>query len=502
VNRARFWLAPPTPTPNTFDPANPSKEYIYAGGRLVATEVAASLPAAPTNLAGGRGCNGPDLSWGWGWQDNSNNETGFRVERSMDGVNFSTLIILPANTTELLGDIFGTIRIRAMSSHGDSAPSNVAQIEPCPECDAQQACDPEAPPRQVIWVDDHLPQGASPTGSEAWNWVSSSPAPFSQQYSNEAAVATEFHQQYFQNATETLSVNNETLIAHVYLDSANPPSEIMLQWNDGTSWEHRAYWGANNINLGTDGTASRQRLGDLPESGVWVRLEIAADQVGLQGKTLTGLALSLYGGRASWDYIGKSTKPPAGMPAPPTNLTATGFGSPNVSLSWTASSSAIDHYQIERKQNINAAYTVVANATGTTFNDTSVSTGTSYLYRVCAVDAVGHHSPCTMPNLATTVTFYENPLVAGVTTVKAQHVYDLRQAVNAVRSLAGLSAATWTDSSLPGVTIKAIHLEELRSRLDEALNVLGLPAGSYTDASLSGVTIKKVHTDEIRQRVN
>ncbi len=72
------------------------------------------------------------------------------------------------------------------------------------------------------------------------------------------------HQHYFYNATTTLAVAvGDTLYAYVYLDPANPPSEVMLQWNDG-SWEHRAYWGANLIGWGTDGTASRRYMGTLP----------------------------------------------------------------------------------------------------------------------------------------------------------------------------------------------------------------------------------------------
>ncbi len=98
----------------------------------------------------------------------------------------------------------------------------------------------------------------------------------------------------------------DTLITYVYLDPANPPSELMLQWNDG-SWEHRAYWGANIIDLGIDGTASRRYMGTLPPTGQWVRLAVPAAQVGLEGRTLNGMAFTLYGGRATWDYVAKSS---------------------------------------------------------------------------------------------------------------------------------------------------------------------------------------------------
>jgi hypothetical protein len=113
------------------------------------------------------------------------------------------------------------------------------------------------------------------------------------------------HQHYFYNATATLTVGaGDTLFAYVYLDPANPPSEVMLQWNDG-SWEHRAYWGANFITWGSDGSVSRRFMGALPATGQWVRLSVPAAQVGLEGRTLNGMAYTLYGGRATWDYAGK-----------------------------------------------------------------------------------------------------------------------------------------------------------------------------------------------------
>lgn len=79
----------------------------------------------------------------------------------------------------------------------------------------------------------------------------------------------------------------------------------MLQWNDG-GWNARAYWGANLVNWGWDGTASRRYMGPLPATGQWVRLEVPASAVGLEGKTLNGMAFTLYDGKAIWDKAGKS----------------------------------------------------------------------------------------------------------------------------------------------------------------------------------------------------
>ena len=144
--------------------------------------------------------------------------------------------------------------------------------------------------------------------AEPWNWVGTSPLPFSGGLANQSAIASGMHQHYFSNATSTMKVTpGDTLIAYVFIDPANIPSQIMLQWNDG-DWEQRAYWGTNNLNWGVENTNSLRRMGPLPPAGQWVRLEVPASQVGLGGKTVNGMTFTLYGGRATWDRAGKNSR--------------------------------------------------------------------------------------------------------------------------------------------------------------------------------------------------
>jgi hypothetical protein len=161
----------------------------------------------------------------------------------------------------------------------------------------------------TIWVEDGLPYGAIQVNdTDAWNWVGGlNPSPFSGNVAHQSALLAGFHQHYFYGAAETLSVNaGDKLFTYVYLDPANPPSEVMLQWDDGSGgWNHRAYWGANLIGLGTDGTASRRYMGALPPPARWVRLEVPASMVGLEGQVVNSMAFTLYNGRATWDYAGK-----------------------------------------------------------------------------------------------------------------------------------------------------------------------------------------------------
>jgi hypothetical protein len=159
----------------------------------------------------------------------------------------------------------------------------------------------------IVWINDALPAGAQAAadGGDSWNWVSGSPAAQSGGLSHQSAAGAGSHQHYFDGATSTLSLTTgDVLYTWVYLDAANPPTEVMLQWNDGT-WDHRAYWGDNSLSYGADSTNARRYVGALPAAGQWVQLKVPASQVGLEGSTVKGMAFTLYNGKASWDTTGR-----------------------------------------------------------------------------------------------------------------------------------------------------------------------------------------------------
>jgi hypothetical protein len=96
------------------------------------------------------------------------------------------------------------------------------------------------------------------------------------------------------------------------------------------------------------------------------------------------------------------------------------------------------------------------------------------------------------------VTFTDDPLVTGVTPIKAIHLTEVRDAVNSLRAQAGLTAATWTDPTPAGSLIRAVHITELRSALTPVLATIGTTA-TYTDPLLAaGMVVKAVHIQELR----
>lgn len=106
----------------------------------------------------------------------------------------------------------------------------------------------------------------------------------------------------------------------------------------------------------------------------------------------------------------------------------------------------------------------------------------------------------------TIVPFTDDPLVAGVTTIKRVHLTELRTRIDALRArYGGLPPFAYTDPTITArvTRIKAKHIVELRQALAPAyLTATGTTATYATDPSLAaGTRIKKAHISELRTRV-
>ena len=109
----------PTPTPGSTPTPTPS---------ATPTPTPGQPPAAPTNL-GATALSSSQIALSW--TDNANNETGFQIQRSTNGVNFALITSVGANVTTYTnnGLTAGTTyyyRVRAFNASGNSAVSNVA----------------------------------------------------------------------------------------------------------------------------------------------------------------------------------------------------------------------------------------------------------------------------------------------------------------------------------------------------------------------------------------
>jgi hypothetical protein len=113
----------PTPTPTAKPTATPTP-----------TPTPIPSPRAPTNLtATAVSSSQINLSW----TDNSNNETGFKVERSTDGTTFTQIATVGANVTIYVNTTLSSLtryyyRLRAYNAGGNSAYSNIASAKTRP----------------------------------------------------------------------------------------------------------------------------------------------------------------------------------------------------------------------------------------------------------------------------------------------------------------------------------------------------------------------------------
>ena len=148
------------------------------------------------------------------------------------------------------------------------------------------------------WFASTRPKGSAPSGT--WKVES-----LAGQDAHTDPPNTAAHSHGFSKATEPFEVGtSDVLFSTVYLPPDQMPKQIMLKWHDGQGWEHRAFWGEDLIGEGKPGTSSRFRVGDLPQPGRVVTLEVPAAAVGLAGRSVSGMMFSLHGGQAVWGNSG------------------------------------------------------------------------------------------------------------------------------------------------------------------------------------------------------
>ena len=260
-------------------------------------------------------------------------------------------------------------------------------------------------------------------------------------------------------------------------------------------------------------TGSDPNLWDTGKAALTATVARAADSTGDAGLAAVSLDLA----RFSWNAAEADPSPlsksegeffarlPSAIarislginPPAPTGLVATATGATSITIDWNAVAGATS-YQLFRRS-AGGGFAQIATPAIATFADT-VGTDTVHLYRVRAVSATGT-SADSNADLAATVVFTDDPLVPGVTFAKTAHIMQLRTACDAVRSLAGLGAFSFSD---PAPTfIRRAHIVDLRTALDEARAALALPAHVYTDPILTiGTTpIRTAHITDLRNGV-
>lgn len=177
--------------------------------------------------------------------------------------------------------------------------------------------------------------------------------------------------------------------------------------------------------------------------------------------------------------------PPFG---PPPGFTATSAGG-SAQLSWVATSNTY-HYEVFR--NTGSGFISIGTTPSPSFNDATAPANSAVLYKVRAINASLIASAFSATDVTTTHVYTDPTIAVGVHAVKRAHLTELRSAADAVRVLAGLSPASWTDA-VPTV-IRGVHMTELRTAINQARAALGLAASTFDGSNV----IRALHINETR----
>jgi hypothetical protein len=393
-------------------------------------------PAAPTNLAATAVSSSQiNLSW----TDNSTNELGFEVERSTDGISFSKIATITANTfpnTGLAAAARYYYRVRAVNNAGPSGYSNVASATT------------SAPPLQVPTAPSGLSAAAVSSSQINLTWADNSNnetgfeverstdgVSFSKIADNQPntfsntglSASTKYY--YRVRAVNQAGASGYTNVASA--TTSAPPvqvpaapsnlsatavssSRIDLSWTDNSDNET-----GFEVDRSTDGI-SFSKIADsqsntlsntgLPASTKYYYRVRAVNQAGASGYS---------------NVAGATTSPPPkNPPAAPSSLSAAAMNSDQIDLGWQRNSTNETGFEIEQSTAAGGPFTKISETKNLKVTVLGLVGQTTYYFRVRAFNADGYSgysnvasakTPETIisvrPPIPTEIRVYPNPFV-------------------------------------------------------------------------------------------
>ena len=424
------------------------------------------------------------------WQDNANNESGFVVERSTDGINFLTVATRTANTTIFTNAnlVTGTTYYYRVWSQ------NISGLSPAAAAASLiwgQA--PSAPTGLTLatlgsgfvnlsWTDTSANEttfSLERAGSDNIYAVIGTPAANITTFSDTSvASATPYSYRLravnpFGNSAYTppLSVTSQTVVSTIpkaptgLTTTSIGQTQVSLAWNDLSSDE--------------TGFLVERATG----AGVFVVLTTApVNSVAYTDATTSPTTTYTY--RVSALNSGGVSSPTSNLtvttlplaPSAPTSLVATVVSATQVSLTWVDNSNNETSFSIERGTGAGAwaALASVA-ANSTTYLDTTAVGGTTYSYRVRAINSGGNSAYTTVAT-ATTPTGPPNaPTTLAATASSSTQInltwrdkssnetgFKVERATNggtfAVLATTAVNAVSYSDPTVTGATTNSYRV--------------------------------------------
>ena len=411
---------------------------------LIAPPITA--PAAPSGLAATPvGATAISLTW----IDNSNNESGFKIERSTDNVSFVQIGLASANATTytdstLVPSTLYYYRIRATNIIGDSSYTTPSVSATTPAATGGIYVYHFDAGVGTVAVDSVSANNGTFTGSPFPTWV------------NPGRIGARALQ-FTGDGTYNQAALQSALTVNTDLSPVLGSTSTLDAWVKTTQLGNATHWaapaitgveqaaGSNDINWGTLDATGRIGIyvGDAGgvystnpiNDGQWHNVAMTRDAVTgmielyVDG-VLNGSLITETGNKTSpFKIIGALSDVDSGgvtrtgdnyfngqldevriyntvlgageiaglavVPGAPTLVTATAMPGPVIHLTWTTPSSFTQSIEVDRKAGVGGTYAPIATLAGgiTLFDDTTIARGTQYFYVVKAIGQVGTSLP-------------------------------------------------------------------------------------------------------------
>ncbi|MCC2667927.1 MAG: putative secreted protein, partial [Armatimonadetes bacterium] len=340
------------------------------------------------------------------WQDHSDNEDSFTIERRTGAGPFGPVGAAGANQTtysdiDLAPLTSYTYRVRAASATGSSQPSNTASgttpVGPTPPS-SLQAVAVSTSRINLTWADNSADETGfiverSTNGGLSFTQRASLAPNVTSWPDTGLAAGTTYTYQVRAAVTGGCSAASNQVSATTQPGAPAPPTSLFafahtgggvdLVWDDG-SFNETTF----KIERATGAGAFAQI--DTTPANAEAYLDLSAAP---STQYRYRVRASNSGGDSAFSNIATVTTP-AGAPLAPTALAVSVFSSSELRLTWSDSSTNEANFKIDRRVAPGSfAEVAQVDSNVTSFADTGLTPNTTYIYRVRATNALGSSAP-------------------------------------------------------------------------------------------------------------